>query len=84
MLVQKEMETWVHYNGNHCHLVYEKNIITINDAIFEINHNVKLKYKYYKGIIKGLFVDEKYIQFNDPIDAKKWHDLIYSKFIIKR
>jgi hypothetical protein len=75
------MEIWVQYNGNRCHLIYEKNIITINNAILKLNRNVKLKYKFYNGIIKGFFINENYIQFNDPKDAKTWHDLIYSIFI---
>ena len=82
--MKKEMETWVQYDGNRCHLVCEKNSITINDVILEINHSIKLKYKFYNGVIKGLFINEHYIRFNDPKDARKWHDLIYSKFITKR
>jgi len=78
------METLVQYNGNSCHLVYEKNIITIDDAILKLNHTIKLNYKFYNGVIKGFFINENYIHFNDSKDARKWHDLIYSKFIIKK
>ena len=78
------METWVQCNGNRCHLIYERNIIRLNDAIFKLNHNIKLKYKFYNGVIKGFFINEDYIKFNDPQDAKKWHDLIYSRYINKK
>ena len=70
------MDVYVTYKEKKELFSIQKNKIQIGRRVIIINKNLKIKYRFFNNIAKGLYLNGEYFTFLNNSEVKQIHDIL--------